>query len=218
MGFLDIDGKFMQILGKLTDIMWLGILVLVTSIPVFTIGASITACYTLTIKMADNREGHITKAYFKAFKENFRKATALWGIEFLLLVIILMDYWALTQVEVGYQSLVKGGLWFLSFLFLITANYVFYLQAKYSNTVKNTFKNAFFLSFIHILTSLVVFLITLVPVVLMYLIPRWDPFIIWFAVPVVCYFNSVMLNRAMEKYEKEEGEESKSNEDSSDPS
>lgn len=217
MGFLDIDGKFMQILGKLVDIMWLGVLVLLTSIPVFTIGASLSACYSITIKMADDREGHITKTYFRAFKSNFAKSTALWGIEVLFLAVILLDFWAMTQVAVNYVSIVTGALWFLLFLFLFTINYVFYLQAKFENTVKNTMKNAFYLAFIHMMTSLIVFLITLVPIVMMYAMPRWDPFIIWFAIPTVCYFNSVMLNRALKKYDPsfqvdEESEDGKSEE------
>jgi len=204
MGILDIDGGFMRTLGKIVDIMLLGLLVFITSIPIFTIGASVTACFTLTMKMSQDKEGHITKAYFKAFKQNFAKSTGLWAIVLIFFGIILADFWALTKVEISYVPVVQGGLWFLLFIVVFTINYIFSLQAKYENTIIVTLKNAFFLSFIHIFKSLLIALITIVPIFMLYVIPKWYPFIVWLAIPTVCYFNSMILIGIYSKMDSEE--------------
>lgn len=200
MGILDIDGKVMRILGKLADIMELGILVIVCSIPLFTIGASITACYSVTFKMAKNEDGYVFKPFFKAFKENIKKSTALWLIMAVVGSLILADFWALTRVELQYESVQRGILWFLLFLLIFAGNYVFPLQVQYENGIKNTLKNAFFICFINILKSLAAFLITGVPIVMLYKIPQWYPFIIWLGIPATCYFNSIIYVNIFKNY------------------
>ena len=69
--FLSADSKFMITLSRFTDLIILNLLFLVTSIPIFTIGAGCAALYTLSFRMLRNREGSIVKDYFRAFGENF---------------------------------------------------------------------------------------------------------------------------------------------------
>ena len=52
-----MDNGFFRTLGKLADLMILNILFIVCSIPIFTIGASLTAMYYVTLKMAENEDG-----------------------------------------------------------------------------------------------------------------------------------------------------------------
>ena len=42
MGVFDIDGKLMKTLGKLVDLMELGVLFILTSLPIVTIGACLS--------------------------------------------------------------------------------------------------------------------------------------------------------------------------------
>ena len=49
-----LDSPFMNFLNKLCDIMILNILVLVFSLPIFTIGAAVTAGYYMSFKMVKN--------------------------------------------------------------------------------------------------------------------------------------------------------------------
>ena len=44
---------------------------IICSLPVFTTGASTAALYTVTLKMADDKESEITKTFFRAFRDNF---------------------------------------------------------------------------------------------------------------------------------------------------
>ena len=66
-----LDSPFMNFLNKLCDIMILNIMVLIFSIPIFTIGASVTAGYYISFKMVKNEESYICKGFLKAlFRQN----------------------------------------------------------------------------------------------------------------------------------------------------
>ena len=85
-GLFAPDSRFMRYLNRFADLMILNLLFLLTSIPIFTIGASLTALYSVCFHLGTDREGSTFRDYFAAFKENFRQATAL----FLLLLLWLM--------------------------------------------------------------------------------------------------------------------------------
>ena len=81
--------------------MLLNILMLICCIPIFTIGASVTAMYYVAFKMVKNEEGYITKSFFKAFRENFRQATPVWLVMLALLVFFWVD---LSVIRSGIMS------------------------------------------------------------------------------------------------------------------
>lgn len=76
--FFNMDNGLFRALGKLADLMLLNILFLVCSLPIFTIGASFTAMYYVTLKLAENEEGYTPGAFLKSFKQNFKQATIIW--------------------------------------------------------------------------------------------------------------------------------------------
>ena len=72
------DKPLFAVLTKLTYSAYLNILWLVCSLPIVTIGASTTALFYVTLKMAEDRDDGLTRMFFKAFRENFKPATKLW--------------------------------------------------------------------------------------------------------------------------------------------
>lgn len=56
----------------------------------FTIGASTTALFYCTLKMAEDRDEGLTRMFFRAFRSNFKPATKLW-----LILLALGCFWAL---------------------------------------------------------------------------------------------------------------------------
>ena len=56
---LSYDNKVMEFLGRVFDLMLLNVIFLVSCIPVFTIGTSITAMYTVTMKMTKDEGSSI---------------------------------------------------------------------------------------------------------------------------------------------------------------
>ena len=71
--FFNLDNPIWRFMGKVFDMMVLTVLWVVTSLPVFTIGASTTALYYAGMKLAKDQEGYVVKDFFHSFRENFRK-------------------------------------------------------------------------------------------------------------------------------------------------
>ena len=70
--FFNMDSPIMRFLSRICDLMILNILCIICCLPVVTAGASITALYTITLKMVRGEESYIFKGFLKAFKENFK--------------------------------------------------------------------------------------------------------------------------------------------------
>ena len=79
-GLFNYDNPVWRFIGKLGDLIILNVLWIVCSIPIFTIGASTTAVYYVTLKMVRDEEDSTIKSFFRSFKSNFKQATAIWLI------------------------------------------------------------------------------------------------------------------------------------------
>lgn len=140
------EGPVHRTLEKIFDLMLLHFMWVLFSLPVITIGASTTALFTVTLKMAKKEEGYVLKGFLKAFRENFKKSTGIW------LCFAAMLGWCVFMISISMQS----GSGFLKLLSLAEAalllvviaalQYVFLLQARYENTLFGTVKNAFYIS------------------------------------------------------------------------
>ena len=57
--FFDSDSWFMQLISRFSSLAVLNLLFLCTCIPVFTIGAALTALYDVVFRMDTDREGKL---------------------------------------------------------------------------------------------------------------------------------------------------------------
>lgn len=96
---LNPDNPVMQFITKIVNTVYLNILWFICSLPVFTIGASTTALYYVTLKMVKNEEGNITKAFFHSFRENFKQGTLIWMILLGLGIILGIDGYVLYHLR-----------------------------------------------------------------------------------------------------------------------
>ena len=58
------DNPMTRFLAKLGKLLWLNILWLITSLPLFTLGASTCALYYTTLRLVRDEEGYLTREYF----------------------------------------------------------------------------------------------------------------------------------------------------------
>lgn len=132
--FFNIDNPIWKFIGNLWDFFVLSVLWLVCSIPVVTIGASTTALYYVTLKMASNQEGKLWQQYFHSFRQNWKEATVIW-LGFLAVGIILgID---LMYGLTGGTNLASAVLVFavvVGALYLCLLSFVFPLLARVDNT------------------------------------------------------------------------------------
>ena len=70
--------KFYRLMTLVTNLMLLNMLWILTSLPLFTMGASLSAMYHVCIQYVTKQDDGLVKLYFKAFKENFKQATLVW--------------------------------------------------------------------------------------------------------------------------------------------
>lgn len=174
----DIDGPVISFLDRLADLIILNLLFIICSIPVITIGASLTALSTMTQKMSRKEEGYIIRGFFKAFKQNFLQATAIWLMLMVLGTIFVLDFLILGNMGgTPLYFVIQVVLILLAVIFLFEYAYVFPVLAKFDNTIKNTMRNALLLAMRYLPRTVALVLMTVLPVILMFF---YLPFLLLF--------------------------------------
>ncbi len=87
--FFNPENMVFSFINKVADLVWLSILWLACSLPLFTLGASSSAMYYAVVKCVRKDLGSPTKEFFRSFKQNFWKGTAV-SIFLLLLAAALL--------------------------------------------------------------------------------------------------------------------------------
>ncbi len=143
-GLLNLDGPVMQFITKMVYSVYLNILWFICCLPIFTIGASTTALYYVTLKIVKNEEGNLTKAFFHSFKENFKQGTVIWMILFGLGIVLGVDGYVLYHMrfENAFWTLLTAVLIVAAAAYGIVLLYIFPLMARFSNTTIAMFKNS----------------------------------------------------------------------------
>ncbi len=196
-----LDSPLMSFLNKVADIMILNFLFIVFSIPFFTIGASFSAAYYMSYKMVRNEETYIVKGFWKAFKENFKQGTVIWLILLVIFGILLADYRILAYSGIEFAQWMQIAMTMVTIVVLMGAVFIFPLQARFINPVKNTIKNAFLMALSHMPTAFLLVAVYAVPVIILFLFPQALPVLILMTFGVVFYVKAKLLLRVFKKYE-----------------
>lgn len=180
------ENPVVQGIGRIVDFIILNLLWLVCSIPIITIGASTTALYTVTLKLVKNEEGYIVRGFLKAFKENLKQSTVIWLIFLLADIILIVDLSAMRLMSGNIASFFRILLLIMGCMLLSAMIYAFGLQARFVNTVKNTVKNAVILVFAKLPYTVLLIVVTIVPVIITFWTTRtlMIGFTIWMFVGV----------------------------------
>lgn len=144
---LTLPQKLLKAFIKMGDLFVLNVYFTITSLPIITIGASLTALYTVTYKMVDDHEDSIHKAYLKAWKENFKQSTIMWLIDLLYIGMMVIEYIYVLRNENQLSKvlfiLVGTQFFFLAFAYPLQ----FPLLARYENSVGRTMFNSLIIAF-----------------------------------------------------------------------
>lgn len=144
---LNPESKIMQIFTKIAYSAYLNALWFVCCLPIVTAGASTTALFYVTLKLAKDEEGNLTKSFFRAFKENFKKATIIWLILLALGSALALDGYIFYHMR--FENLlwtIGTAIFFVALAaYAIVLMYIFPLLARFENTVKAMFLNSIML-------------------------------------------------------------------------
>ena len=168
MPFFSYESKFSQAMLKLCGACYLNLLWILCSLPIFTMGASTTALYYVTLKIVQGDDNNITAMFFRAFRANFRQATTLWLIMLGIGLLLAGDGYILYHLHHSTAG-VPAVLWTLMLALIIVAAiayvivlmYLFPLVASVQNTNWAMLKNSFFIGIHYLFCSILVFAIHL---------------------------------------------------------
>lgn len=202
-GMFDMDSPLMRILSRICDLMILNLLFLVCSLPVITIGASLTALYYQTLKMVKDEEGGIVKGFFHSFRQNFKQSVPITLFMLLLAGCLYADLRIAGSNRSAVGSLFTGILIAASLIAAAVFSYAFPLLARFENSVRGTLLNALKVAMTHPLQTVVILLINAV-------FPAWFLFStgtflrlmwIWFLFgnAGAAWLNSMMISRIFQK-------------------
>lgn len=203
MKLFNIDSPMMQALSKIADLFILNLLFMVCCIPIITIGTSLTALYTVTLKTARNEESYVFRSFFKAFKDNFKISTLSWLILLIAGTILFVDFRYAVVFPEPYNHIIRVATVFLSILYLLLITYLFPYIARFENTLKDSFKNAFLLSVTHLLYTFLFLVIGVLAIVLTFLLDFQVIGFLWIVIGFsgLAYINSMLFRRIFAKFE-----------------
>jgi len=195
---LNPDSPLGKILTKLLDLLVLQLYFILTSIPVVTIGAGLTAMFSVCRKMHTDAVTSVTKTYFTEFRASFKKSTVAWlilGFAAALLAMSASYYYhmagifRLVPLVIACLGLVLAYIEFL---------YVFPLSAWFDNSLKAHFRNAPVLALLHFKTTL---LTTLLYAFVFLLVVPLLPITALIAFSGSAFYASMLMGKVFAQYD-----------------
>lgn len=198
--FFNLDSPVWSFFSKLGSSFLLSLLWTLTSLPVFTIGASNAAMYYVMLKILDEKDVKTVREYFKAFKENFKKATIIWLPLLITMIIGMLDV-SICLFIGGTAGFISAVIFLcIEIVLLLFSIYVFPLLGRFENTLKQTVKNGFLMPLKHYFVTICIIVVFAVVLVFGYIFPP----IIIFLPGVMAFAISHPLYFVFKKYTPEE--------------
>ncbi len=139
---LTVDSPFIQAGIKATNLLIVNFWLVVGCLPVVTAGASVTAAFTVLLKMSEDREDTgITRAFWRAWAANLKHGVA----STVILAACGYSVWMSWQL---FEKLPDNPVGFLILAFLVAILafmhfvYVFPLEARYENSLVQQMRNS----------------------------------------------------------------------------
>ena len=131
------------------DVIAAGLLWLLCSLPLVTLGAATTALYYTVVKCIRHERGSLMGSFFAAFRREFKISTLLWLIFLGVLLVLGVDAWAIRLMtqDSGVFPIFSRILLLLP---LMLFPWVFAFVSRFSNTVGGTLKYCAYLAMRHI--------------------------------------------------------------------
>ncbi len=167
--------KLHSILTAIIDIIWAGLLWLVCSLPVVTLGPASAALYYAVVKCIRHERGSLTKSFFSAFRQNFRLSLPMWLMYLALLGIGYFNGNLLRSFGLGegLPPLLLGNIFFLPLL--LTLPWVFPVISRFDNSFGGTLRFTAALAVKNLGKSLLLALELAAALVIVWLLPQIAP-------------------------------------------
>ncbi len=201
MSIFNMESSLMRTLARVADLMILNFITLICCIPVITAGAALTALHYMCLKMVRDEEGYLLKGYFKAFRENLKQATLLWILLLLAVGVIVTDVAVMYYAVIDFPFIIRIAILVMGIIVLCTSMYLFPMQAKFSNAIPQTIKNAFMASMIQFPKTLLMILMLFVAPCVILVSERFVPLVLLFFFSLHAYLSALLYNKFFQRME-----------------
>lgn len=197
----NMESPVFRFLETLADFVLLNLIFLITCIPIVTTGAALSALFSVTMREAREEHGYIIHPYLKAFKENLISGICLTVLYIGIGVVFAFNlvFWMQSGTLFGNISL--AILVLCTILYLISSFYVFALNARFENTLRQTIKNSVLIALTNPAQTAIIVLIFIAACTIMYVSPSFRAFLLIFGFAFLAYCISFPLVRVFKKYE-----------------
>ena len=139
---LKIDSPIVEHGTRIVNLLILNFYWIVGCLPVVTAGASTIAAFSVTLKMAEDRESpEITRQFWSAWVKNLKHGIPLTLLLAALCYSVWMDFQLFNKLEDNPIGFLLLGI-LLIFLIVLHFLYVFALEARYENGFWASLKNS----------------------------------------------------------------------------
>ena len=184
------DSKFMLLCGKFVSLFKINLLWLLGSLPVFTAGAS--TCAMLSCLMTLKKEEDAgARAFFRAFRQHFRRATVLWLLMLFLGAMLALDYRIVAYMEFPGRMAVICFICFWILALILVSGLIFPLMVRYPGSLRDTVVNAVLLSLANLPKLLLITGMNLLPALLLVTLPQ--VFVFFSFLWPICGFSLIAL-------------------------
>lgn len=153
----DYDGGIMNACRLIMYISAADLLFLLCSLPIITVGASAAAMYTLLVQYQQHKDPMILRTFFTAFKENFKRATMIWGGMLLVLVTLALNFTVMHSLNGMLVTAGRVVLNLILIMWIVAWIYVFPTMALYENSCRGYLEYALGFAFGKLPTTLMLF-------------------------------------------------------------
>lgn len=192
----------MRFMMLITNLIALNVLWLIGCIPIVTAGASTVAMHTVLLSYISRKDDAVLKPFFRAFRENFRTVTPLWLMNLLVGAVMVAE---IVYLSVGAELWLKVVFGVLLLIYGAATSYLYPLLARYETTARQALLNSFMLPVRHLLSSVCVVTLNVLPVFLLVAFPElfWKSILVWTVIgfSLIAYLDLKILLPVFQKYE-----------------
>lgn len=170
MNFFSPDSDFMNGVSRIVDYILINLLCVLFSIPVITAGAAITAKFYVAMKIERGEDPKVWSSFVKAFRENFKQTTIIWGVLLLTGAIIAWDWHSILLGDS------KGMFFAGKIIFLVmtvvwwsVAYNIFPFISRFEISTKEALKGSLAFTLLNPHKMLLILIVTVLP----YIIEAW---------------------------------------------
>lgn len=196
------ESRGSNLLTTVCDLIVVNLLFIITSLPIITIGASLTSLYNITFQIV-NGETILYRDFFKTFTKKFVKSTLVWISTLVVLSILVFNLYLVYNVISKDFILLQIPIFIVLFIVIILIVYAFPLLSQFNDKLSTTIKNAILLGLGNFPTS--VFLTVLHGSIIFFLLLKNTASVVifslllFFGLSLIALVDSFFLNRIFQR-------------------